>query len=61
MYMELLYQSGQCATDGRYYRMRQAGATPNMIMAYKTVHSKVHLLGGGDKDDKDDKYTVINH
>lgn len=61
MYMESLYQAGKCSTTGRYYKMRQAGSTPEMIMAYEAVHSKVHLLGGGDKDYKDDEIANVEN
>ncbi len=57
MYMEYLYQSGQAPTDGRYYQMREAGASVEAILAYEAYHGKAFLVGSGDKDYKDDEKT----
>jgi len=39
-------------SGSRYRQMREAGATPEEIMMYTAYHSKVHLVGSGDKDIK---------
>jgi Pectate lyase len=50
-YMEQKYAAGALnASTSVYYKMRNEGATKNQIMAYAAYHSKVHLVGSGDKD-----------
>jgi pectate lyase len=50
-YMEQKYAAGTLDTaNSVYYKMRKGGATKNQIMAYAAYHSKVHLVGSGDKD-----------
>ncbi|MCR8632744.1 carbohydrate-binding protein [Paenibacillus radicis (ex Xue et al. 2023)] len=50
-YMEQKYAAGTLNTStSLYYKMRHGGATKNQIMAYAAYHSKVHLVGSGDKD-----------
>ena len=49
--MEQKYAAGTLdPSTSVYYKMRNEGATKNQIMAYAAYHSKVHLLGSGDKD-----------
>lgn len=48
--MESKYNGGKLSGDSLYYQMRKSGATLNQIMAYTAYHSKVHLVGSGDKD-----------
>ncbi|MBP3985739.1 hypothetical protein J5837_15115 [Pseudoxanthomonas helianthi] len=49
--MEQKYATGALnPATSVYYKMRSEGATPNQIMAYAAYHSKVHLVGSGDKD-----------
>ncbi|MFE5322210.1 hypothetical protein ACFQ88_26390 [Paenibacillus sp. NPDC056579] len=50
-YMEQQYAAGALApSTSVYYKMRNEGATKKQIMAYAAYHSKVHLVGSGDKD-----------
>ncbi|QYR22341.1 hypothetical protein KZ483_04955 [Paenibacillus sp. sptzw28] len=50
-YMEQKYAAGSLdPSTSVYYKMRNEGATKNEIMAYAAYHSKVHLVGSGDKD-----------
>ncbi|UUZ80314.1 carbohydrate-binding protein [Paenibacillus sp. P26] len=50
-YMEQKYAAGALdPSTSVYYKMRSEGATKNQIMAYAAYHSKVHLVGSGDKD-----------
>ncbi|OMD83541.1 MULTISPECIES: carbohydrate-binding protein [Paenibacillus] len=50
-YMEQKYATGSLnSSTSLYYKMRNEGATKNQIMAYAAYHSKVHLVGSGDKD-----------
>ncbi|WP_248927078.1 hypothetical protein [Paenibacillus hamazuiensis] len=50
-YMEQKYAAGALdPSTSVYYKMRNEGATKNQIMAYAAYHSKVHLVGSGDKD-----------
>lgn len=50
-FMEQKYAAGTLdPSTSVYYKMRNEGATPNEIMAYAAYHSKVHLVGSGDKD-----------
>ncbi len=50
-YMEQKYAAGTLnSSTSLYYKMRNEGATKNQIMAYAAYHSKVHLVGSGDKD-----------
>ena len=56
-YMEMLYQNDEVATEGKYWRFRNGGATVEDIMAYSAYHSKCTLVGSGDKDYKDDEVT----
>ena len=49
-YMEQCYQNGSLKADGRYTLLRDAGATPEEIMAYTAEHFKLNLNGAGDKD-----------
>ncbi|OMD22795.1 hypothetical protein BJP48_28250 [Paenibacillus odorifer] len=50
-YMEQKYAAGALnSSTSLYYKMRNEGATKNQIMAYAAYHSKVHLVGSGDKD-----------
>lgn len=50
-FMEQNYAAGTLdPSTSVYYKMRNEGATPNEIMAYAAYHSKVHLVGSGDKD-----------
>lgn len=50
-YMEQEYAAGKLSSSASvYYKMRKAGATQGQIMAYAAYHSKVHLVGSGDKD-----------
>ncbi|MEI7024109.1 carbohydrate-binding protein [Paenibacillus sp. y28] len=50
-FMEQKYAAGTLDTaTSVYYKMRNAGATKNQIMAYAAYHSKGHLVGSGDKD-----------
>ena len=49
--MEQKYAAGALdPSTSVYYKMRNEGATKNQIMAYAAYHSKVHLVGSGDKD-----------
>ncbi|MEI7024107.1 pectate lyase family protein [Paenibacillus sp. y28] len=49
--MEQKYTAGTLdPSTSLYYKMRNGGATKNQIMAYAAYHSKVHLVGSGDKD-----------
>lgn len=55
-YMEYLYQKGNILdSNGRYSKLRRAGATVPQIMAYECHHKKVSLNGSGDKDYKDNE------
>ena len=55
-YMEYLYQKGGVLdNNGRYTRLRKAGATVPEIMAYECYHKKTSLNGSGDKDYKDNE------
>ncbi len=56
-YMEYLYENGLASADGRYYKFREGGASPEEIMAYEAYHSKAMLNGAGDKDYKDNEQT----
>lgn len=50
-YMEQKYAAGELdPATSVYYKMRNEGATKKQIMAYAAYHSKVHLVGSGDKD-----------
>ncbi len=50
-FMEQKYAAGMLDPEKSvYYKMRSGGATPGEIMAYAAYHSKVHLVGSGDKD-----------
>ncbi|WP_239628713.1 hypothetical protein [Paenibacillus sp. H1-7] len=50
-YMEQQYAAGALdPSTSVYYKMRNEGATKKQIMAYAAYHSKVHLVGSGDKD-----------
>lgn len=49
-FMENKYASNELGADSVYYKMRNAGATKEQIMAYAAYHSKGHLNGSGDKD-----------
>jgi pectate lyase len=50
-FMEQKYAAGALdPSTSVYYKMRNDGATKNQIMAYAAYHSKVHLVGSGDKD-----------
>lgn len=50
-FMEQKYAAGTLdSSTSIYYKMRNEGATKNQIMAYAAYHSKVHLVGSGDKD-----------
>ncbi|MDD9270535.1 hypothetical protein ACFPES_26105 [Paenibacillus sp. GCM10023248] len=50
-FMEQKYTAGTLdPSTSVYYKMRNEGATKNQIMAYAAYHSKVHLVGSGDKD-----------
>ncbi|WP_224721827.1 pectate lyase family protein [Paenibacillus vietnamensis] len=50
-FMEQKYTAGELdPATSVYYKMRNEGATKNQIMAYAAYHSKVHLVGSGDKD-----------
>ena len=48
--MESKYNAGSLSSSSLYYQMRKSGATLKQIMAYTAYHSKVHLVGSGDKD-----------
>lgn len=52
-YMEQLYQRGISNANSRYKLLRDAGSTPEEIMAYTAMHLKLNLNGAGDKDFKD--------
>lgn len=52
-YMEQLYQRGISNASSRYKLLRDAGSTPEEIMAYTAMHLKLNLNGAGDKDFKD--------
>ena len=47
--MESKYSAGSLSSSSQYYKMRKSGATLKQIMAYTAYHSKVHLVGSGDK------------
>ncbi|MBT2757620.1 hypothetical protein J7E71_17155 [Mesobacillus foraminis] len=49
-FMESKYVSNELGPDSVYFKMRNAGATKEQIMAYAAYHSKGHLNGSGDKD-----------
>ena len=49
-YMEQLYEKGISNPDSRYKLLRDAGSTPEEIMAYTAMHLKLNLNGAGDKD-----------
>lgn len=53
IYMEQLYQRGIDNEGSRYKLLRDAGSTPEEIMAYTAMHLKLNLNGAGDKDFKD--------
>lgn len=57
MFMEDRYQNGLLADDSLYLKYRQAGATPEQLMAYSAYHKKCHLVGSGDKDYVDYQYS----